>query len=156
MQNIRRHIVSLTVHLNAEEVKQKIAQAVPGEITIQGENTMVVGSDILYRTAEHLKNAQDMRFDYLASLTAVDYLDRFELVYHLVSLEHNHSLVLKTHLYDRQNPVIDSVYDLWRAADYQERELYDLMGITFTGHPNLKRLFLWEGFPGHPLRRDYL
>ena len=146
----------MTVRLKAKDIKQKIAGAVQGDITTLDEDTVAVTSDMLHRTAEYLKNTAGLEFDYLASLTAVDYMDRFELVYHLVSMEHNHSLVLKTYLYNRENPAIDSVYDLWRAADYQERELYDLMGITFTGHPNLKRLFLWEGFPGHPLRRDYL
>lgn len=146
----------MTVRLNAGEVKEKIARAVPGEIGTPAENTLVVAADKLHSTAEYLKNTKELQFDYLASLTAVDYMDYFELVYHLVSLELNHSLVLKTYLYDRQKPTIDSVYDLWRAADYQERELYDLMGIVFSGHPDLKRLFLWEGFPGHPLRRDYL
>ena len=146
----------MTVRLNAEEIKRKIADAVPGEITVSDENTVVISPEMLHRTGEYLKNTEGLEFDYLASLTAVDYVDCFELIYHLVSLVHNHSLVLKTNLCDREKPVIESVYDLWRAADYQERELYDLMGITFTGHPNLKRLFMWEGFPGYPLRRDYL
>jgi NADH:ubiquinone oxidoreductase subunit C len=83
-------------------------------------------------------------------------MDYFEVVYHLISLEHNHSLVLKTRCYDRDKPVVPSVVNLWRSADFQEREVYDLMGIIFDGHPNLKRLLLWEGFVGHPLRRDYL
>ena len=146
----------MTVRLQSEDVKKRIAEAIPGPVTTLDENTVAVTCGMLHRTAEYLKNTDGLQFDYLSSLTAVDYMDCFEVVYHLVSLEHNHSLVLKTYLYDRDNPAVDSVYDLWRAADYQERELYDLMGITFSGHPNLKRLFLWEGFPGHPLRRDYL
>jgi NADH:ubiquinone oxidoreductase subunit C len=86
----------------------------------------------------------------------VDYMDYFEVVYHLISLKHNHSLVLKTRCHDRGKPVVPSVVSLWRSADFQEREAYDLMGIVFDGHPNLRRLLLWEGFAGHPLRRDYL
>ena len=78
------------------------------------------------------------------------------MVYHLTSLEHNHSLVIKTRIYERDNPGLDSVVSLWRGADLQEREIYDLMGIAFTSHPNLKRIFLWEGFEGYPLRKDYL
>jgi NADH-quinone oxidoreductase subunit C len=74
----------------------------------------------------------------------------------LSSLEHNHSLVIKTRCYDRKNPVLPSVVSLWQGADFQEREIYDLMGIRFEGHPNMKRIFLWEGFAGHPLRKDYM
>jgi NADH:ubiquinone oxidoreductase subunit C len=83
-------------------------------------------------------------------------MDYFEVVYHLISLKHNHSLVLKTRCHDRGKPVVPSVVGIWRSADFQEREAYDLMGIVFDGHPNLRRLLLWEGFAGHPLRRDYL
>jgi NADH-quinone oxidoreductase subunit C len=64
--------------------------------------------------------------------------------------------VLKARCYDRENPVLPSVVGLWRTADFQEREIYDLLGISFTGHPNLKRIALWEGFEGHPLRKDFL
>ena len=103
-----------------------------------------------------LKRTPDRHFDYLVSVTAVDYYDYFELVYHLTSLEHNHSLVLKTRCYDRSEPVVSSVFGLWQGADFQEREIYDLMGIRFVGHPNLKRIALWEGFEGHPLRTDFL
>ncbi len=65
------------------------------------------------------------------------------------------SLVVKTRCYERDNPTLSSMVSLWRGADFQEREIYDLMGISFDGHPNLKRLFLWQGFKGHPLRKDY-
>ena len=64
---------------------------------------------------------------------------------------HNHSLVLKVRIDERENPSLPSVANLWQGADFQEREIYDLFGIRFEGHPNLKRIFLWEGFPGHPL-----
>ena len=102
-----------------------------------------------------LKDTPGLDFNYLTSITAVDYGDYFELVYNLTSLEHNHSLVIKARC-DRNQPVLPSVVSLWRAADYQEREIYDLMGVTFEGHPNLKRIALWAGYQGHPLRKDYL
>ena len=95
-------------------------------------------------------------FDYLTAITAVDYLDYLEVIYQLTSIKHNHSLVLKTRCYGQDNPTLPSVVSLWRGADFQEREIYDLMGIRFEGHPNLKRIALWEGFEGHPLRKDYL
>ena len=147
----------MTVALNGEEVAKKIAEVVPGSVAAAADKvTVVVNSKSLYQVAEFLKNTLELDFDYLNDLTAVDYLDYFEVVYHLTSLKHNHSLVLKTRCYEREKPIVSSVVSLWRAADFQEREVYDLMGITFEGHPNLKRLLLWEGFAGHPLRRDYL
>jgi NADH-quinone oxidoreductase subunit C len=146
----------VTVSLNSEDVVKKIASAFPGSVTVADKKSVVVDSKSLYQIAEYLKNTADFDFNYLANLTSTDYMDYFEVVYNLVSLNHNHSLILKTRCYDREKPTVPSVVKLWRTADYQEREIYDLMGITFSGHPNMKRLFLWEGFPGHPLRRDYL
>lgn len=146
----------MTASLNGGEVAKKIAEAVPGSVIASDKTTVIVDSQYLYQVAEYLKNSPGLEFDYLPNLTAIDYMDYFEIVYTLNSLEYNHSLVLKTRCYDRNKPSISSVVSLWRAADYQEREIYDLMGISFQGHPNMKRLFLWEGFPGHPLRRDYL
>lgn len=146
----------MTVALNGEEVAKKITEVVPGSVAAADKMAVVVGSKSLYQVAEFLKSTAGLDFDYLNDLTAVDYLDYLEVVYHLTSLKHNHSLVLKTRCYEREKPIVSSVVSLWRAADFQEREVYDLMGITFEGHPNLKRLLLWEGFAGHPLRRDYL
>jgi NADH-quinone oxidoreductase subunit C len=146
----------VTTCLNGEEIAKKIGEVFPEAVTDFAESTVVVDSQHLYKVAEYLKNTDAYAFDYLVNLTSIDYVDYFELVYNLVSIKHNHSLVIKTRTYDREEPVVPSVVSLWRTADYQEREIYDLMGIAFDGHPNLKRLFMWEGFPGHPLRRDYL
>jgi NADH/F420H2 dehydrogenase subunit C len=95
--------------------------------------------------------------DYLALLTAVDQPERFEVVYHLWSIKDRtiEPFVLKAYIQDKENPAVSSVAPIWRGANYQEREAYDLMGIRFEGHPNLKRIVLWEGFPGHPLRKDF-
>lgn len=146
----------MTVALNGQDIAAKITEQFPASVIFSDKDTVIVKSDALYKVAEFLKNTPEYNFNYLADLTSADYLDYFEVIYHLVSLEYNHSLTLKTRCYNRDNPVVPSVYNLWQAADYQEREIYDLMGIKFEGHPNLKRLFLWEGFPGHPQRRDYL
>lgn len=146
----------MTVALNGQDLAKKIAAQYPESIVSSDSSTVMVKTEDLYKVAEFLKTTDGLDFDYLADVTSADYTDYFEVVYHLMSLKHNHSLVMKTRCYNREKPVIPSVYSLWRAADYQEREIYDLMGIIFEGHPNLKRLFLWEGFVGHPLRRDYL
>ena len=146
----------MTVAITGEEIGKKIAEAFPGSIVSSDKGSVVVDSKQLYLIGEFLKNTQGLEFDYLTFLTAVDYIDYFEIVYRLVSLKNNHSLILKTRCYDRENPVVPSVFNIWRAACYQEREVFDLFGIKFEGHPELKRLLLWDGFKGHPLRRDYL
>ena len=146
----------MTTALVGEQIAKEITELFPGAVVVADKVAVVVTSQSLYQVAEFLKNTPALDFDYLTNLTAVDYMDYFEVVYHLISLKHNHSLVLKTRCNDRDKPVVPSVVNLWRSADFQERELYDLMGIIFDGHPNLKRLLLWEGFEGHPLRRDYL
>jgi NADH-quinone oxidoreductase subunit C len=146
----------VTTALNGEQVAKKIIKVSPGAVVAADKAAVIVTSESLFKIAEFLKNTPALDFDYLADLTTVDYTDYFEVVYRLVSLTHNHSLVLKTRCYDRDKPAVPSVTSLWRSADFMEREAYDLMGIAFDGHPNLKRLLLWEGFVGHPLRRDYL
>lgn len=142
--------------LNGEDIAKKIASAFPGSVTAADKKAVIVDSKSLYQVADYLKNSAEFDFNYLANLTSVDYTEYFEVVYNLVSLNRNHSLTLKTRCYQREKPTVPSVVSLWRTADFQEREVYDLMGITFSGHPNMKRLFLWEEFQGHPLRRDYL
>ena len=146
----------MTVYLSGEEIGKKIASVFPDAVTAVDKASVIVDAKSLYGVAQYLKDTDEFDFNYLANLTSVDYVEYFEIVYNLVSLNHNHSLTLKTRCYDRKNPEVPSVINLWRTADYQEREIYDLMGISFSGHPNMKRLFLWEGFEGHPLRRDYL
>ncbi len=145
----------MTVALSGKGVAEEISKRFPGSVVSSDEMTIVVSCDKLFAVAEFLKTS-DLTMDYLVNLTSVDYVDYFEVVYHLVSIKRNHSLTLKTRLYGREKPSVASVTPLWRGAELQEREVYDLMGITFEGHPNLKRLLLWEGYPGHPLRRDYL
>jgi len=146
----------MTIALQARDVARQIAGRFPDAVEEAEEASVVVRSDSLLQVAEFLKVTPGLEFDYLSWLAAVDYMDYFEVAYYLVSVKHNHSLVLKTRCCDRESPMVPSVVGLWRGADFQEREAYDLMGITFSGHPNLKRIAMWEGFEGHPLRRDYL
>ena len=117
--------------------------------------TVAVKPDALAKVAAFLRD--ECGLDYMADVTAVDVPERFEVVYHLYSIKDQtpESFVLKVYLEDKENPTVASVTPLWKGADYQEREVYDLMGIHFEGHPNLKRIMLWEGFPGHPLRKDF-
>lgn len=146
----------MTVALSGLDIAQQLIEQFPGSVVLASDRSVLVKSESLFPVAQYLKNTLELDFDYLNHISAVDYYDYFEVVYYLVSMKHNHSLVLKTRGYDRNNPVFPSVVSLWRGADFQEREIYDLMGITFAGHPNLKRIALWAGFKGHPLRKDYL
>jgi len=146
----------MTIALSGKEIGAKLEERFPGSVAEASQDSILVRSEFLLPVAGYLKDTPGLGFDYLTYITAVDYYDYFEVVYHLASLEHNHSLVMKTRCYGRDNPSLPSVVSLWRGADFQEREIYDLMGIKFDGHPNMKRIFLWEGFEGHPLRRDYL
>jgi NADH-quinone oxidoreductase subunit C len=103
-----------------------------------------------------LKESPEFDFNYLNNLTAVDYLQYFEVIYNLTSMNNKQTLMVKSRLSGRENLEIPSVTHLWQGADVQEREVFDLLGIRFIGHPNLKRIALWEGFEGHPLRQDFL
>ena len=94
-------------------------------------------------------------FDRLGNLTAVDWKDHIEMVYHLYNMEENVKLEVKVSL-EREAPVIESATALYAGAEFEEREVYDLMGITFTGHPDLRRVFHHENFVGHPLRKDFV
>ena len=134
----------------------RIEEKYPDSIEESTSEYLVVKGDSLLKVAKYLRDTDDLKLDYFNYVTAVDYYSYFEVVYQLTSTVHNHSIVLKTRCHDRENPSVPSVISLWQGADLQEREIYDLMGIRFEGHPNLKRLFLWDGFQGHPLRKDYL
>jgi len=146
----------VTITLSGKEIASKLEKQLPGSVAESSEDAIIVGSDSLLEIASFLKTSPDLAFDYLTSATAVDYYQYFELVYHLASLEHNHSMVIKTRCYNRDEPTVPSVVSVWQGAELQEREIYDLMGIKFDGHPNMKRIFLWEGFKGHPLRKDFM
>ena len=146
----------MTVVINCEETAKKLQEAIAGSVISSRKADILIEADKLLQVAGYLKNSAGLEFDYLTFLTAVDYLEYMEIVYRLVSLKNNQSLILKTRCYNREDPVVPSVVSLWRAAYYQEREIFDLFGIKFEGHPDMRRLLLWEGFVGHPLRRDYL
>ena len=127
------------------------------DTAIEWNDTCVwIEPDNLLDVARFLKESPDLEFASLTAVSAVDYIEYFELVYHLLAMRRNHSAILKTRCYGRDEPSVDSVTSIWIGADLQEREIWDLMGIRFEGHPNMKRILLWENFPGHPLRKDFV
>lgn len=111
-----------------------------------------------HEVALRLRDDAKLRFDYLGLLSAVDYKERgFQVVYHLHSLLANKKLVVKVDVPGgRENPVVDSVVDVWPTANWHEREAWDLMGVSFKGHPDLRRILMPENWVGHPLRKDYV
>jgi NADH:ubiquinone oxidoreductase subunit C len=105
--------------------------------------------------ALELRNNENTRFDFLFCVSGVDYKQDLAVVYHLRSVELGHTIVLKVRLSDRIDPVVDTVSDIWKTAEFHEREILDLYGIRFNGHPDPRRLFL-EKNAGFPLRKDYV
>jgi NADH-quinone oxidoreductase subunit C len=146
----------MTTALAASKVVAQIKEKLPDSVIEAEGNTLLIKPEYLGSVLSLLKTAPGLEFDYLSSMHAVDYWDYFEVAYQLVSLSHNHSVMVKVHCQGRENLNLPSVVSLYKSADLQEREIFDLMGISFAGHPNLKRIVLWEGFQGHPLRKDYL
>jgi NADH:ubiquinone oxidoreductase subunit C len=145
----------MTVAICAKDIIGLLNARFPGAVEEAGVDSILVKSENLPAAVEYLKTADGLRFDYLNFITAVDYYTYFEVVYMFTSLEFNRSITLKARCYTRDNPTVPSLTGLYQGADIQEREIYDLMGIAFQGHPNLKRILLWEGFDGHPLRKDF-
>jgi NADH-quinone oxidoreductase subunit C len=146
----------VTVALSTSKIAKQLEKKLPEAVIEAGADSLLLKSDQLLAVAEYLNKTPDLAFDYLNYVTATDYYDYFEVVYYLVSMKHNHGLVLKVRCYDREKPTLPSISGIWRGADFQEREIFDLFGISFEGHPNLRRIALWEGFEGHPLRKDFL
>ncbi len=119
----------------------------------EGDAALFIAEGVLLEVARCLRD--ELEWDYLSAVTGVDRQDHFEVVYHLYSMGKKVGpLVLKVRT-DHDAPEVPSVVCVWPGADFQEREVWDLMGIHFAGHPNLKRILLWEGYEGHPLRKDF-
>lgn len=117
---------------------------------------ITVTPEHLHKLMAELKSNPETSFDYLFCLTGMDWGKELGVIYHLESTTHRHIVVVKVATEDRENPTLDTVCDIWFTADLLEREVYDFFGITFTNHPNLKRLFLTDEWDGFPLRKDYV
>jgi len=147
---------------------QRVQEKFPEEIieahAYRGDETAIIRPQALNSVARFLKENPVLDFSFLMDLTAVDYLFfaggrsrkefLFEIVYHFYSLKHNHRLRVKVPV-DEKDPQVDTLSDLWLSANWYEREVWDMFGILFRGHPNLKRILMYEEFKGHALRKDY-
>jgi NADH-quinone oxidoreductase subunit C len=138
-------------------LSESFPDAVLETLLPQGDATAVIRPDGLAKVADFIKNDPRLQFDVLVDITAVDYPERqprFDVVYHFLSLPFNRRLRLKARVEDGV-AVLGSLTPLWGAANWLEREVWDMFGIRFVGHPDLKRILLYEEFEGHPLRKDY-
>jgi len=117
---------------------------------------VIIKPDQLLDIADKLRNESDMLFNFMFSLTCVDFADHFMMVYHLRSIEHNHEIVLKVKIEDKEKPEVETLCHIWRTAEYLEREVYDLFGVVFKNHPDLRRILLEDDWVGYPLRKDYV
>lgn len=137
-------------------VEAQLNEAIPGAVVDREGDWLVLDPDQLTAVATHLRD--EMNFDYLTHVSASDYDDRLEVVYNLYSTrsdQQGKGLPFKVRVPDKADPRVPSVTPIWSSADFQEREVWDMFGVRFDGHPNLKRILLWEGFEGHPLRKDW-
>jgi NADH-quinone oxidoreductase subunit C len=141
LEKLRERLLSLVPETEFEENKQFL--------------TAVIPSGKLHTLAQNLKEEEETSFDYLFCLTGVDMTKYLMVVYHITSTKFGHSVVLKVKTSDRENPVFDTVCDIWRTAEFHEREVFDLLGIRFNNHPDMRRIFLDENWKGYPLRKDY-
>ena len=145
----------MTKLLNLNTVVQNLPDTLKNEVNIEN-GSLYVNNKYILEFCSELKNNNRFQFNYLKSISAVDYVEFIEIVYHLDSLITNTNLVLKSKLYGRDGNSINSVISVWKGAELQEREIWDLMGVYFEGLHNMKRILLWEGFQWHPLRKDFL
>ena len=142
-----------------DEIHQRLSAKFAGLPALAPANKdpfLVVPAADIVEICRHLKDDPDLAFDCLMNLSAVDWPKRnqIDVVYHFWSYSKRHSFILKCQL-DRAKPEIASVESVWKAADWLEREQYDLLGVTFTGHPDLRRIMLPDDWVGFPLRKDY-
>ena len=140
------------------QLKELISGIVPDAAFEESKQflTAVVAADKLHHLLKSLKERPDTNFDNLFCITGVDLQNKLMVVYHLESMKFGHQVVLKTGTDDREKPVLDSIVDLYRGAELHENEIFDLFGIVFKGHPNLRRMFMPDDWNGHPLRKDYV
>ena len=143
--------------MQTEALKIRLTELQPTLIADEGTQWLTVNLEpgLWKPLARQLRNEKDLHFDYLFCLTCVDWKTHLTMVYHLESTVHRHILVVKSKL-DRTTPVIDTVSDIWRTAEFHEREVFELFGVDFSGHPDLRLLILPDDWQGKfPLRKDF-
>jgi len=145
--------------MDTEALKQQILTWEPGVEIPEEEGqflNVIIEPSQLMNLAEKLRNDSSTAFDFMFCLTCVDYPEHLMMVYHLRSMTHRHEMVLKVKIEDKENPAVDTLCHIWRTAEYHEREVFDLFGVKFNNHPDLRRILLDDDWQGYPLRKDYV
>lgn len=140
-----------------QRLRDTFGSAIEESSEFRGELTVIVAKERIVEVCKFLKEQPDLRFDLLSDLCGIDMytpVRRFGVVYNLLSIGRKHRIRLKTFC-EEQDPTVPSVTDVWRTANWHERETYDMLGIQFAGHPDLRRMYMPEAFEHHPLRKDF-
>jgi NADH-quinone oxidoreductase subunit C len=144
------------VNLTIKKLREKFLNSILEVTTFRGEVTVTVAKGEVFEICKFLHSDSDLQYRLLTDLCALDFFPqtpRFGVVYLLYSMKTNQRLRVKTRVGETES--IPSVESIWKAANWYEREAYDLFGITFGNHPDLRRIMLWDGYEGHPLRKDF-
>jgi NADH-quinone oxidoreductase subunit C len=144
-----------TVLLSGNEVADRLRAALPDAVRSVEPAYVVLEPAQAYEAMHFLRDDAHLDGKFLIQLCSVDMITSIDMVYHFASLAQNHMFQVKIPC-DHEKPEAPSISPLWSGAWLQEREVYDLMGVRFEGHPELTRIFLWDSFPGHPLRKDFM
>jgi NADH-quinone oxidoreductase subunit C len=144
--------------MDIEKLKERVLTLIPGAQLEDNTQfvSFVIPAEKFHSLVEALKNSEDTLMDFLFCLTGVDLGQDLMVVYHLSSIKLGHEIVLKVKTNDRENPLVDTISDLFKSADFYEREVYDMFGIRFNNHPDMRRIFLDENWKGYPCRKDYV
>ncbi|MBI5183529.1 MAG: NADH-quinone oxidoreductase subunit C [Nitrospinae bacterium] len=142
-----------------KRLRDKFPDSIIESHSFRGDDTVIIKKEDIVEVCRFLRDEKGLAYNFMMDLTVVDYLNireepRFEVVYHLYSLEHNHRVRIKAPV-SESDCSIDSIISLWIGANWFEREAYDMYGIIFKGHPDIRRILLYKEFKGHPLRKDY-
>ncbi|MCF6308330.1 MAG: NADH-quinone oxidoreductase subunit C [Flavobacteriaceae bacterium] len=159
--NLEADKIVETVPETEEGAEAKISEPVnPSLLSFTEEESQFLNIEVspehLHSLMTQLRENPETNFDYLFCLTGMDWGKELGVVYHLESTKYRHQLVVKVKTADRENPNFDTVCNIWKTADFHEREVFDFFGVKFNNHPNLKYLFLTEDWEGYPLRKDYV
>ena len=147
----------------AARIQERFGDRITDANIVHGELTIIIEKDCIIPVTEALRDDDDLAFEICLDVVGLDYLEygngawegpRYAVVYHLLSIRHNHRLRLKVFV-DGNPPIVDSVVGIWAAANWYERETFDMFGIVFEGHPDLRRILTDYGFVGHPMRKDF-
>ena len=149
---------NLVEKIIVEKLNGKFPDAVIEVQSFRDETTIILKKESIVDVCKFLRDDKDFLFNYLSDLCGVDKLainNTFEIVYHLYSLTKNNRIRLKAPISDAEKPSISTVSSVWPTANWHEREVYDMFGVVFDGHPDMRRILTPDGFEGYPLRKDY-